>query len=146
MKLPRLVLDQKKLDTAMHKIANRILAEIRQNTRRGVDSDGNQFQRYSEPYLKYKTRYMAKGKQSVQKAGVSSATVNLILTGKMMDSISVSKFGTAYHIYFIDKDRALIAYYHHTGKKQPKRAFFGVSASREKAIYEEYMKDVARFA
>lgn len=151
MKIPKIVFDKSKLNKSLQDIANAIAFSIRKNTREGKDMNDAQFAPYSEDYVKYKTKYMAKGKKVVKAAGANPSHVNLMLTGKMMHSTStssmkVAKQGNHYMIYFPDKNRALIAYAHHTGTGQKKRAFFGVSASKEKAIYQKYMQQVGRFA
>jgi hypothetical protein len=136
--------DTKQLNKNLQDIAFAIRTQIRVNTRRGVDIDGNAFAPYSASYAKAKADYMGTKGKKTAKSGKSvtwsTNRVNLMLTGVMMDSIAVSREGDHYVIYVADANRKLIALYHHTGKgNNPERPFFGISKANEKAIFAKYM-------
>jgi hypothetical protein len=133
----KLTIDKKALDKSLRNIALEIHKQIQDNTAKGVDMNGSQFAKYSEPYIKYKAKY--------QRGKGSGSHVNLMLTGNMLRSISHKKSGEGYDIYFKEALMMARAYYHHFGKGQPKRAFFGVSQATEKSIFQKYMTQIARF-
>jgi hypothetical protein len=135
--------DTKQLNKNLHDIAFAIRTQIRVNTRRGVDIDGNAFAPYSASYAKAKADYMGTKGKKTAKSGKSVTwsinRVNLMLTGVMMDSIAVSREGDHYIIYVADANRKVVAFAHHTGTGQKKRPFFGISKANEKAIFAKYM-------
>ena len=133
-------LDTKKLDKSLRDIANAIRRQIRENCAAQLDMHDSQFDAYSPAYVIAKAKYQSKTKNlNIARA----SKVNMMRTGLMLRSIKVAKRGTGaslqYEIYFDDKSRAIIAYYHHMGKGQPKREFFGVSDKNAKAIYNTYL-------
>jgi len=141
-------IDKKALDKALNDIALAVRKVIRDTTAKGSDMDGNKFKAYSKSYAKEKLDYQ-RGKRDISAARIARANlVNLMLTGTMLRSMSVSKIKEGYEIYFPDKELAIRAWTHHTGAgRMPKRKFFGVSSAVESALYKQYMNPdkVARF-
>ena len=131
-------LDVLQINKSLNNIALAIRKQILDNTRKGVDMDGNPFKEYSESYLNAKADYQSKGKVTAAKM-VRASVVNMRLSGVMLRSISVRKVANGYEIFFADKSRAFIAYAHQTGKGNlPERKFFGVSPADEKRFYAQY--------
>lgn len=133
----KLTINKKALDKSLRNITLEIHKQIQDNAAKGIDMNGSQFAKYSEPYVKYKSKY--------QRGKGSGSHVNLMLTGNMLRSISHKKSGEGYDIYFKEAIMMERAFNHQFGKGQKKRAFFGVSQSTEKAIFQKYMTQIARF-
>ena len=131
-------LDVPRINKNLKDMALAIRKQILDNTKKGVDVEGNDFDAYSEAYLKAKADYMSKGKGTPINGNPS--TVNLMLTGVMLRSMAVTRLNTStYVIYFSDKNRALVAYAHQTGKgRLPVRKFFGVSDANADRIFKRY--------
>jgi hypothetical protein len=119
-------LNVKLIDNALKTIAMNIRAQIRDNSRKGVDVNGNPFHKYSTTYAEWKLERVGK-----------NSPVNLMLHGQMMRSIVVNKGSGGYEIKFADASMAERAWWHHTGTGQPKRPFFGVSDANAKRITEK---------
>lgn len=133
--------DTKALDKGLQNIAIAVIKAIRDNTKKGVDMNGSKFKPYSAAYREWKVDWMRNGKKANNaKSRVSSnPTVNLMLRGVMLNSISKSRIKDGFDVYIADKNRALIGFAHHTGTGQPKREFFGVSPAKEKELYLQYL-------
>ena len=127
----KITLDRKQIDKNLKDIALAIRKEILAKTRKGVDMNGVQFKKYSPLYQRLKEEYTGEGRAN---------TVNLLRTGVMLDSISITKEGNAFVIYIADPTRKIVAFAHHTGSGQPKRAFFGISKDKEKEFFNRYFK------
>jgi len=133
----RIILDKKALDKSLQNITIAIHKLIRDNTAKGIDMNGSRFAKYSDPYVKYKSKY--------QKGKGSGSNVNLMLTGNMLRAISRKRSGDGYDLYFKEAKMMEMATYHHFGNGQPKRAFFGVSQEAERSIFNKYMTQIGSF-
>ena len=119
-------LNVKLIDKALKTIALNIRAQIRDNSKKGVDMNGKRFHKYSKDYAEWK----------LERVG-NNSPVNLMLHGQMMRSIAVNKGSGGYEILFADADASDRAYRHQMGIGVPERKFFGVSDANAKRITEK---------
>jgi hypothetical protein len=138
-----ITLDVKAINSGLRKIAQAIKTNITLSCRQGVDMYGNEFKKYSPEYAERKAFYLSNNrKKNMAKNRKKVETVNLKRTGVMLQSIAVGKHPEGYELTVSDKNRAKIAFYHHTGTGQPERKFFGVSPENERKFYSTYMKNI----
>lgn len=110
----------------MKEMAGDAMNTIKKRTAEGQDVNGSAFAPYSPQYGAYRVK---KGR---------SETVNLMFHGRMLGSLSVEGIPNGARLFFRDKERSAIAYYHQTGQgDNPQREFFGLSASEMRQLTDK---------
>lgn len=94
-----------------------VAERIVERTTSGKDIDGDKFTKYSEKYA--------------AKKGVSVNSVDLILNGDMLQSISPETQKNIVKIKIADGVETLKAYNHNVGDTLPERTFFGIKNEDE---------------
>jgi len=98
------------------------IERINERTLDGKTIHGGNFKKYSEAYA--------------EKKGVSRNSVDLFLSGDMLDSVDASGSGNStVKIEMDDAKEAEIGFYHHTGDGSlKKRPWFGLTTSEARSI------------
>lgn len=110
----------------MKEMAGDAMNTIKKRTAEGQDVNGAAFAPYSPQYGDYRAK---KGR---------SETVNLMFHGRMLGSLSVEGIPNGARLFFRDRERSAIAYYHQTGQgDNPQREFFGLSDSEMRQLTDK---------
>ena len=116
----RELLGKKPTSSQIRSFAREAIEVINQRTLDGEDVDGKTFLPYSEEYAK--------------KKGVSTESVDLFLTGKMLDAIEVVDSTTdTVSIGITEEEEAKKSFYHNVDASK-KREFFGITKNEAERI------------
>ena len=115
------------LDTNLLVLTGSIRSFMQTRTKSGQDLNHGLFKPYSDSYALQK-----------QKRGKTGTVVQLVDTGNMFRSMSIRQISRGYQIYFADKNRAAIAYYHQSGSGQPKREWFGLNQADANVLFKRF--------
>ena len=112
-------------------LAREVIETIIDRTMSGKDIDGNGFTPYSESY---------KNSEEFENWNRGKTQVDLRLTGDMQESIHVENtFGTQVTIAFREELEAAKGHGHQYGSNNlPRRKWFGLNKTEEKALFEKY--------
>lgn len=111
----------------MKEMAGDAMNTIKKRTAEGRDVNGSEFASYSPLYGAYR-----------EKKGRTLNPVNLMFHGRMLGSMSVEGITNGARLFFRDRERSAIAYYHQTGQgDNPQREFFGLSDSEMRQLTEK---------
>ena len=116
-------LERKYLKNNLPLLANDIIDDIQERTRKGFDRNNRTFEKYTVSYAREK----------VEKYG--SSRPNLTRTGKMLNSITWKKINNGIRIYF-NSDQQLKK----ARGNQKKRKFFGLDPLQRKRIRKDLKK------
>lgn len=119
----------------MKEMAGDAMNTIKKRTLSGTDVNGSPFERYSKDYGEWKA---GKGRSNEKGLNVNATAVNLYYTGAMMRSLSIEGIPNGARLFFRDRERSAIAYYHQTGQgDNPQREFFGLSDSEMRQLTDK---------
>ena len=114
-----------------------LLTIIKELTKKGLKFNRGKFDKYNEDYAKWKTKY------------VGTSIVNLMLTGRMMQSLTPNstvkaKGKNRVELKFSNSEMRERAFRIQTGVGQPIRPFFGFDKRTEKKINKEFEKEIGK--
>lgn len=111
----------KNVEKELVKIASDVRKDIRVQSRKGIDLNGNEFEEYlNEEYIQHKIENAY--------SAFKTSDVNLSFTGHMLSfGMSVRKIKNGAKVYFNNKADELKAKKINFGIGQPVREFFGIS-------------------
>lgn len=116
-------------DQLAEAIGQAMIDKIVKRTESGIDVDGKAFKKYSKEY-KDSLAFKAFGKDG---------SVNLRLTGQMLDTLDVKDIkASKIKIGWDDSIENAKAFNHNTGDTLPKRQFFGITDKELAEIKDEF--------